>query len=76
MLRRWKYLQTSAVATVDPIGSVRAVEYARKRLAEEQHRTGSVEEVSGRLKELQQRNHFAELLEMAMTPAARKPDGC
>lgn len=74
MIRRWAYLKTDAVATIDPRGAALAVQSARGHLADEQRRTGRTTEVSERLRELQSRNHFAELLEQAMTPQ-RKPRG-
>lgn len=70
MLRRWKYLRTEPpIALIDPRGAVRAVEMARFHLAEEQRRTGKTGEVTARLRELQERNHFADLIYHAMLPS-------
>lgn len=67
MIRRWNYLRTEPpVALIDPVGALRAVSDSRQRLAEEKCRSGRTLEVTSRLKELQDRNHFADLLESAM----------
>lgn len=74
MIRRWAYLRTAPpMAMVDPAGALTAVRESRHRLAEEQERSGHTREVTTRLKELQERNHFADLLEQAMRP--REPHG-
>lgn len=70
MIRRWKNLRTEPpVSVVDPVGALAAVAHARLMLAEERCRTGSTGEVTSRLKELQEKNHFADLLYAAMQPS-------
>lgn len=66
MIRRWKTLRTvPPMALVDPDGARAAVISARQHLADEQRRTGTTTEVATRLKALQEKNHFGELLTLA-----------
>lgn len=66
MIRRWNYLRTPIPSgVVDPEGARAAVIKSRQVLLDEQSRTGKVNEVSMRLRHLQERNHFADLLESA-----------
>lgn len=69
MILRWSTLRTLAPsALVDPSGASAAVIHSCAMLAEEQRRSGRTGEVTTRLRELQERNHFADLLESAMRP--------
>jgi hypothetical protein len=69
VIRRWANLRTvPPLAIVDPVGARVAVRESHRRLAEEKVRSGHTLEVTNRLRELQERNHFAELLAQAMSP--------
>lgn len=76
MITGWKHFRSPAPsATVDPEGAILALGHSRQMLAEEQCRTGSVKEVTDSMKELRQKNHFADLLEEAFSNKAARQHG-
>lgn len=73
MITGWKNLRTAPpVALMDPAGARRAVRESRQRLIEEQQRSCHIDAIATNLKERQEKNHFAELLTMAMGPKRRE----
>lgn len=64
VLSRWKLMRTPPpAATVDPAGARRAAHHARCALEAERTRARLTTALGESLRELRERNHFADLIE-------------